>query len=133
MSSYVSVDWDADSLNLQGLFLSDKILRLVVDDDVKRWILWFLRSPVGRKQIETLATGNQHSMRNITQDALRSIKHPLPPIAEQQRIEAKINSLSAKSRRGCEHLDHVPRLVEKYKAGDLGGSVSWGVDANPSR
>jgi len=35
--------------------------------------------------------------------------------AEQQRIVAKIHSLSAKSVRVRDQLDHIPRLVEKYK------------------
>jgi type I restriction enzyme, S subunit len=39
----------------------------------------------------------------------------LPPVGEQQRIVAKIDSLSAKSRRARDHLNHIPRLVEKYK------------------
>ena len=39
----------------------------------------------------------------------------VPPLAEQQRIVAKIDSLSAKSRRSRDQLDHIPRLVEKYK------------------
>jgi type I restriction enzyme S subunit len=40
---------------------------------------------------------------------------PIPPLSEQRRIVAKIDSLSAKSKRARDHLDHVPRLVEKYK------------------
>lgn len=40
---------------------------------------------------------------------------PLPPLPEQRRIVAKIDSLTAKSRRARDHLDHIPRLVEKYK------------------
>jgi type I restriction enzyme S subunit len=40
---------------------------------------------------------------------------PLPPLPEQQRIVAKIDSLTDKSRRARDHLDHIPRLVEKYK------------------
>lgn len=40
---------------------------------------------------------------------------PLPPLPEQRRIVAKIDSLSGKSRRARDHLDHIPRLVEKYK------------------
>jgi type I restriction enzyme S subunit len=39
----------------------------------------------------------------------------LPPFLEQRRIVARIDSLSAKSRRAREQLDHIPRLVEKYK------------------
>jgi type I restriction enzyme S subunit len=39
----------------------------------------------------------------------------VPPLPEQRRIVAKIDSLSAKSRRARERLDHIPRLVAKYK------------------
>jgi len=46
---------------------------------------------------------------------LQQAKLPLPPVAEQRRIVARIDSLSAKSRRARERLDHIPRLVEKYK------------------
>lgn len=39
----------------------------------------------------------------------------LPPLPEQRRIVAKIDSLTAKSARSRDHLNHIPRLVEKYK------------------
>ncbi len=39
----------------------------------------------------------------------------LPPLPEQRRIVAKIDSLTAKSRRARDHLDHIPGLVQKYK------------------
>lgn len=40
---------------------------------------------------------------------------PLPPLAEQRRIMAKIDGLSAKSRRARDELNRIPRLVETYK------------------
>jgi len=39
----------------------------------------------------------------------------VPPLPEQRRIVTTIDSLCAKSRRSRGHLDHIPRLVEKYK------------------
>jgi type I restriction enzyme, S subunit len=39
----------------------------------------------------------------------------VPPLPEQRRIVEKIGCLSAKSRRARDNLDHIPRLVEKYK------------------
>jgi len=44
-----------------------------------------------------------------------SRKLRLPPLPEQRRIVAKIDSLSAKSKRARNHLDRIPRLVERYK------------------
>jgi type I restriction enzyme S subunit len=46
---------------------------------------------------------------------LKASRFPLPPPAEQRRIVAKIDSITGKSRRARDHLDHIPRLVEKYK------------------
>lgn len=65
------------------VMLSDKILRLViVEDDLKTWLLTLLRSEFGRKYIEQLASGNQESMRNIGQERLRQIPVPLPCFEE---------------------------------------------------
>ena len=70
------------------LMLSDKILRFrfVLEPDLERWVLWFLRSRAGRRQIETLATGNQYSMRNIGQDRIRQIRIPLAPKRERVSV-----------------------------------------------
>ncbi len=51
----------------------------------------------------------------LTQGGLQRALVDLPPLPEQQRIVAKMDSLSAKSRRARDHLDHIPRLAEKYK------------------
>ena len=59
-------------------FLSDKVLRLRFGEPVDRWVLWFLRSPAGRREIEARSSGNQLSMRNIGQGALRDIPVPMP-------------------------------------------------------
>jgi type I restriction enzyme S subunit len=40
---------------------------------------------------------------------------PVAPLPEQRLIVTKINSLSAKSNRARDQLNHIPRLVEKYK------------------
>jgi type I restriction enzyme S subunit len=43
------------------------------------------------------------------------IEVPLAPLREQRRIATKIGSLTATSGRARDRLDHIPRLVEKYK------------------
>ena len=71
--------------------LSDKILRLRTNDTAwDRWLLWVLRSLHGRQQIESLATGNQDSMRNIGQGRIRQIAVPVPPASERDRILAEV-------------------------------------------
>lgn len=55
------------------------------------------------------------TVKHLSSRTLAEIPLPLPPLPEQQRIVAKIDSLTGKSRRARDHLDHIPRLVEKYK------------------
>lgn len=102
----------------RDLFLSDKILRLVVPDEDKKWILWFLRSPHGRRQIEEMATGNQLSMRNISQDALRRIRMPYPgPQVRAERIRtletafARADRLEAEAARARKLLDRLESAI----------------------
>lgn len=47
----------------------------------------------------------------------------LPPLPEQQRIVAKINSLTDKSRCARNHLEQIPRLVKKYKEAVLSAAL----------
>ena len=51
----------------------------------------------------------------ISRDDLANIEIPLAPLPEQRRIVAKIDSLTAKSKRARDQLDRIPRLVDRYK------------------
>lgn len=101
------------------LFLSDKILRLVVAESDKRWIMWFLRSPEGRRQIESLATGNQLSMRNISQDALRRIELPYPDVAKRNALIEKLQSTFARADRLEAEALRARKLLDRLEAAIL--------------
>lgn len=76
--------------------------------------LWHtLQTEAIKEQLHSVATGT--AQLTVPLSGLRGFTLPLPPLPEQRRIVAKIDSLTAKSRRARDHLDHIPRLVEKYK------------------
>ena len=76
------------------LMLSDKILRIAFSELIsKEYVLQCLRSPVVRAQIEATATGTSDSMKNISQSDIRKYCIPLPPLAEQKRIVAKLEEI----------------------------------------
>ena len=62
-------------------------------------------------------------------ERLKAFRVFISPLPEQRRIVAKIDSLSAKSKRARDHLDRIPRLVEKYKQAILAaafrGELTW--------
>jgi type I restriction enzyme S subunit len=77
--------------------------------------IWrYLRQQSFRDDAEASMTGAV-GQRRVPTDYLKNSGIPLPPLPEQRRIVAKIDSLSGKSKRARDHLDHFPRLVEKYK------------------
>jgi type I restriction enzyme, S subunit len=70
----------------QPIMLSDKTLRVTIEDARKPFFLHYLRSHLGRREIERRSTGNQESMRNIGQERIRSIIVPACSLPEQQEI-----------------------------------------------
>ncbi|MCB9764945.1 MAG: restriction endonuclease subunit S [Alphaproteobacteria bacterium] len=89
--------------------LSDKTLRFRFRVPMKEWVLYGLRSPHGRAEIQRLATGNQDSMRNIGQRRIRQIRIPVPPLPEQRRIVAEIEKHFTR-------LDAAVAALERVKA-----------------
>jgi restriction endonuclease S subunit len=76
------------------------------------WVKLFLQSDAFQEPLKRISRSAQNGFNKTD---LENIAVPLAPLSEQRRIVAKINSLSAKSRRARDQLDHIPRLVEKYK------------------
>jgi type I restriction enzyme S subunit len=64
------------------------------------------------------------SDRDVSDAAIR-----VPPLPEQRRIVARIDSLSGKSKRACYQLDHIPRLVDKYKQAILAAAFRGDLTA----
>jgi len=91
------------------------------------------------EEIRRFGEGSTHT--TIYFPEVKAFHIALPPVPEQRRIVAKIDRLSGKSIRARDHLDHVPRLVEKYKQailaaaykGSLQFSGSVALDAVPIR
>jgi type I restriction enzyme, S subunit len=93
-----------DEINYE-IMLSDKVWRVDFLEIDKRFINFYLKSLYGRKEIESRATGNQLSMRNISQSAFKDIVVALPPLKEQQEIATQVENIF----RG------IDRIVEQYQ------------------
>ena len=75
------------------LMLSDKTLRLIFKESInKKFMLFYLRSKIGRSEIKNLSSGNQVSMRNIGQGKIRQIKFPFCSIENQNRVVKELEN-----------------------------------------
>jgi type I restriction enzyme S subunit len=81
---------------------------------ISEYLHRLIQSPMVQSKIEDMQSGSTNQVELNRTEVLRT-RVPLPPLSEQRRIVEKIDSLSAKSKRARDNLDHVPRLVEKYR------------------
>lgn len=108
----------------ENLYLSDKVLRLEMPEDDKRWLMWFLRSPNGRKEIEARASGNQVSMRNLSQKQLREIPFPWPAPNVRREIVRRIETAFAWLDRVSDKHIATSRLLPLLNASILQAAFS---------
>lgn len=76
------------------LMISDKLIRFrLIDGLSPRFFALTLNAGVTNAAIEDAKSGMAVMQMNISQDKLRAVPVPLPPIAEQHRIIAKVDAL----------------------------------------
>lgn len=86
-----------------------------------RYAWSFMHSRDYWSQIQTVSKGTAQSGANAS--ILSGLSLSIPALPEQRQIVAKIDSLTGKSKRARAHLDHIPRLVKKYKQAILAATL----------
>ena len=86
------------------------------------WIQKALLAPQLQEIIHDNTGGTTRDSLNIGD--LRQIELPLPPLAEQKRIVAKLDALNAKSTRARTELARIETLVSRYKQAVLSKAFS---------
>lgn len=78
-----------------NLILSDKTLRINMSDFniYKCYIVMIINSPAIREQFIIKMSGMDKQQVNISQDKIKSVIIPLPPVEEQKRIVAKFEEV----------------------------------------
>jgi type I restriction enzyme S subunit len=87
----------------------------------------FVNSPEVRESIQSQASGT--TRRRISGGNLKRLPIPVPPAEEQRRLVARLDSLRARSSRARQELDHIPKLIERYKQAILAKGFSGSDDA----
>jgi len=89
----------------KNLILSDKIVRLCITNQCNKIFLCFFNnnSESARNYYAEKASGTSHSMKNVTRSVIYDLPIPLPSLAEQHRIVAKVDELMAL----CDQLEEA--------------------------
>jgi type I restriction enzyme, S subunit len=76
-----------------------------------------------------VAKMTETAIQRLTLTVISSQKIALPPLSEQKRIVAKLDSLTTRTTRARKELDRVPSLIARYKQRLLGLAFSGGLTA----
>ncbi len=93
-----------------GAFLS--VLRPRIVDPA--YLFQFLSAPSTQSQLRNAASQTTN-IANLSVGRIEGLEVPVPPLNEQRRIVAKLESLQVRSRHAREALDAVPPLLEKLR------------------
>lgn len=77
------------------------------------FLKWYLMSPVGRKAMLDQVTGS--AITRLTLEIIRNSTMPLPPLAEQKRIVAKVEELLASVNAARDRLARVPAILKRLR------------------
>ena len=106
------------------LYLSDKFLRLVIADGMKSWVNYGLKTQAMRKAIGAASSGNQLSMRNISQDKLKTLELHIAPLAEQRRIADKLDTVLTRVDAVQDRLARITPLLKRFRQSILAAATS---------
>lgn len=88
----------------------------------QKYLCYFFTSGFTIRHLEEMATGT--AQKTLPLSKLRKVNVPLPPLAEQKRIVAKLDALNAKSARARTELARIETLVSRYKQAVLSKAFS---------
>lgn len=97
----------------QRLMLSDKIVRLKLSQHMNGQFVNLANTCAhARSYYAAVAGGTSSSMKNVSREQILNLAIPLPPIAEQHRIVARVNELMAL----CDRLKADLAIARQHQA-----------------
>ena len=90
---------------------------------IPEYVFYYIRQESFRKRAEEEMTGSV-GQRRVPVEFLRNALMPLPPLAEQKRIVAKVEQLLARVNAARERLAKVPAILKRFRQSVLAAACS---------
>jgi type I restriction enzyme S subunit len=100
----------------------------VAHDLTPEFLVYFLRTPSGRFDFERTASGASNSMQNISQDVVRNLWLPVPPLDEQCAIVAHIARETARLDAVRAATERTIALLKERRAALIAAAVTGQLD-----
>ncbi len=112
------------------LLISDLLYRFrpLVERADGSFVVYFLRSPQGRTQIEREATGTSASMKKIGQSTIRELILAFPPIQEQRDIVSQLRILLARFDSLTAEAERAIELLQERRTALISAAVTGQID-----
>jgi type I restriction enzyme, S subunit len=112
----------AEDVNFKAVFASYLIRFRTFDEITSKYISYFLKSESYWKQILDFTAGI--AIPNVNASKLEELRLPLAPLAEQQRIVAKLDGLMEKIDRSRARLERIPKILKRFRQSVLNAAVT---------
>lgn len=112
------------------LMISDKLIRFHIVDNLidPQFVALCLSAGEPGRIVERLKSGMADSQMNISQDKLRSITIPLPPIAEQKRVLRELEAYTQVIDTYSERLEKVIRAGQQLAATSVSAMTGIAIE-----
>ncbi len=98
------------------------IIRPSVDTINNKLLCYFINSSFIREKILSQATGT--TRKRISRKKLERLVIPLPPLNEQKRIVAKLDTIMPRVEAVKERLERIPNLIKRFRQSVLTAAVT---------
>ena len=92
-----------------------------------QWLMHVINSPQVRDELAGLAGGT--TRQRVSGGNIKRLEIPVPPLAEQRRIVARIEALFARTRRARTDLERIAPLSSRYEKALRDQALRSGLDA----
>ena len=99
------------------------LIRVNIESAIKnKLLMYWINTPQVRNYIAMQSTGT--TRKRITRKKLEVLELPIPPLAEQQQIAAKLDELLAQVDNLKTRLNNIPKILKRFRQSVLAAAVS---------